>query len=149
MIRVTEAEAATLFGNLKRTYPSRPRVRRPKEEMPENILESQLLGFLKVRGWVLIRQQPGLWIPYHVFQKKEAVARPIRMHEKGAADWLAIRISAVTGHCDLFFLEVKAPGRKPEPDQEKWLRDRRAVGFLADFFDSLETFTFWYRRHFE
>lgn len=36
------------------------------------------------------------------------------------------------------FLELKAPGRKPGPEQEYWIRQLRGLGCLAGVADSLE-----------
>ena len=36
------------------------------------------------------------------------------------------------------FVELKAPGEKPRPEQYKWLKDLRALGFVAGWADNVD-----------
>ena len=145
MIRVSAAQFALFKAQQEgrtqtpgKVPASTPRARRRRESMPENILEGQICDFLRLRNWHLIRQQVGTFVPYRMLMGKTAIegVRPVRIGEKGAADWIAIRPRA--DGADLFFFEAKAPGKKPRPEQLEWLRKRRAVGFVAEFFDDFD-----------
>lgn len=160
MIRVSQSQAASLFENQSQAHaggPAKPRVRRPKAELPENIIEESICSFLRANGWYLKRNQVGLYVPFRVLRDPKAMAspHPIRIGETGEADWMAYRPGSSNFSFTLFFWEAKAPGKKPNPDQIRWLFNRRALGFLADFFDDFNdfpgkdhSFLEWYRRHF-
>ncbi len=146
------------LGIRKPRQPSgKPRQKRRKEELPENILEEQIRSLLAVRGWIVTRNQVGLYLPYRVaMQKPEEIARahPVRIGETGTADWRAERAIPGEQHvAQLFYYECKAPGRKPKPDQLRWLERRRAAGIPAEWFDAFDgdfgdghEFLPWYRR---
>ena len=77
----------------------------------------------------------------------------IRQGEKGRCDWVAVRVLVsgiveVADSCDRVEIEIKAPGKKPSPEQLKYIRDRMACGFLATWCDSLESFVQWYSERF-
>jgi hypothetical protein len=159
-LRMTEKQAGLLFGDRStNSPPKRQRQQQPRESLPENVLESQINGVLEVRGWKLIRQQSGLWIPYHQVAGKATVAvnelRPHRFSKKGegAADWLAVRPQRPWPNAQFFIYEVKGGGRAPTREQKLYLEKHAACGFLAAFFDDFDggwptSFLPWYRRHF-
>jgi hypothetical protein len=155
MIRITEQQARLLFGR-KATKVNgggepeqkvrRPRLRKRREDLPENQAVRQIRDFLAVRGWLTIRQQVG------TFRTMDAAGtfRFIRVGEKGAADWSAV-LPARGEHrtaAHFFFFEVKARGKKPSTDQLFWMEKVRAMGFMADWFDGLSDgtrpFAPWY-----
>lgn len=154
---MSESQAALLFGEPSRqAAPRKPRTQRRRELLPENILESQIKGFLESRGWLLIRQQVGTFVPYRMLAGKEQInvraVHPVRIGEKGAADWIAVR-PAGRGRAEFFFFECKAGGKKPKPEQREWLEKRAAVGLLAAWFDDFSSdwdtsFLPWYRARF-
>ncbi|MEI9975080.1 MAG: hypothetical protein WDO73_25320 [Ignavibacteriota bacterium] len=125
--------------------------------MAENIVESQIRRFLESRGWIVIRQQAGtvagIGPLLAALDRDEPITREllyrcmIRTGAKGRADWVAVRpVSYVDldlarrhpGLVQRFEMEIKAPGKKPSPEQRQYLEDRAAVGFLGGWFDSFE-----------
>lgn len=159
MIRVTKSQAAMLFDNQRRSTTKAagsPRVRRPKAELPENILEAQITSFLRAKGWYLKRCHVGLFVPFSILRNPGQAVRHISIGEKGESDWMAYRGPDSSGVCELFFWEAKAPGKKPSAEQLTWLSNRRALGFLADWFDDFDdspgeahSFLERYRKRFE
>lgn len=153
-IRVTK-EQGKLFEKagkiVHRLHAPKPKVRR--EDLPENQVTKTCLDWLRVKGWICIRMQSGLFTRPGAERVKGAI---IRVGEKGRADWHAYRPIAVGGNridarksAPLFQvseLEFKAPGKIPKPEQRKWLRIRRETGTPADWFDSFEKFRAWYER---
>jgi hypothetical protein len=155
IIRVTTAQADLLFGKVKgnpvRSAPRQPRPRKRRECLPENMLSGQIRGFLEAHGWVVTRQQSGLFTRPYETERKNL----IRIGEKGRSDWRAER--PLAGHgpgaAQLFYYETKASGKKPRPEQQAWLEKRAACGFLAAWFDSFDeewdtSFLPWYRARF-
>jgi hypothetical protein len=145
MIRFSESQAR-LFTTAKRG-PAAPRVRRKKEELPENIVVSQISGFLRAHGWTVTRQQSGLFT--RRMGEQEGM---VRIGEKGTSDWRSERRVSGLLHW-LFYWEAKAPGRKPNPLQLAWIERRMATGTPADWFDGFDSgrkpFLPWYRRMYE
>ena len=158
VVRMSEAQAALLFGDdRKASGVRRPRLQQRRENLPENILEAQINGFLAKRGWKTIRQQSGLWVPWHQFAGKDVVKvstlRPNRFGEKGISDWMAVRVLRPGPDAQFFIYEVKGGGRAPTPEQIRYLEHHRAVGFITAWFDAYEgewdtSFLPWYERHF-
>ena len=144
-----------------------PRVKRKKEDLPENIVTAQIKDYLEARGYTVTRQHVGTYTPYRILlQLTEALKRGadmavelekarhniIRIGKEGDADWRAEkRVNGVLHQ--LLYLEMKAPGKKPDPHQLLWLEQRRATGTPADWFDSFDVgkrpFLRWYRAQFE
>lgn len=136
--------------------PGQPRLKRRPEDLPENQLTRQVCDFLRAKGWTVTRQQSGL------FCRPFDPASRIRIGEPGCSDWRAERPVIPTGarrgslaqYHQLFYFELKAPGKKPRPDQLAWLRAREATGTLARWFDAFNggrssDFVAWYRATFE
>jgi hypothetical protein len=117
--------------------------------LSENDVERQITDFLRLRGWHVERMQSGMFQPWWP-NKPTDNPRPIRVGRKGMVDWLAVQphLHKVGKPCVLF-IEVKAPGKKPNPHQMKELRERVAQGFLAGWFDSLKGFERFYVQHVE
>lgn len=162
MIRLSASQAA-LFFDPPRTASGKPRTRKPAGWLPENIVESQVLGFLRVRSWRCIRQHSGVFLGAGVLigilEKSKSVAQVrerindcmTRFGEKGRCDWMCVRTSSgrvpAFPH-DVFELEVKGPGNKPSPHQLAYIRKLNATGTPALWVDSLEMLTKWYRENF-
>jgi hypothetical protein len=171
MMRIAESQARLLFG--KKPAGTRPaRVQKRKEDLPENLVEAQVLDFLRLRNWTVTRNHVGTFVPYYLFVTKDKGAgrpqgtRVIKMGEGGMCDWHAVRpvlkprtvddIAADRPIRDsmvqMFDLEIKAPGETPKPHQFDWMRKRNAVGFTAVWFDGLDAGNSplipWYKRHF-
>lgn len=143
MIRVYEksevAKALNSASNIAKAA-------RCKPSLSEADVTKQICGFLEVRGWILKRQQSGL------FQRPGSTAR-VRIGEVGEADWQAVLQLSGTeslgaGICALFYFEVKAPHKLPSFEQSVWLETRRRLGFEADWFDSIGRFEAWYSQRF-
>lgn len=158
---ITEADFALLRGNLagQSTAPAsvaRKPPQRARTSLPENIVEQQICDFLRVRRWVVKRQHVGKHVPLgfllrtmeHGGITREAIFRNIvDVGEKYAADWRAER-AVDGGLMQVLYVEVKAPGRKPTPEQKEWLERARLAGARAGWWDSIEAFTTWYAREF-
>jgi hypothetical protein len=131
-----------------RETPARlPRPKRKREDLPENQLTAQVVRYLQALGWTVVRQNSGLFArPYDPESR-------IRIGEKGAADWFAYRPLRDAGRVEFFFFELKAPGKKPRPEQVLWLGARMRTGTLAAWFDDFDfggsaSFVPWLRQHF-
>jgi hypothetical protein len=161
---ITEADLALLEGNLAGQPPRKPpaaaRVaqppRKPKDRMPENQVEAQIVAYLRLRRWVVKRQHVGKHVPLGFLLRtlergpitREAIFRnTVDVGEKYAADWRAER-SAAGGLMQVLYVEVKAPGKKPTPEQCDWLERARLAGARAGWWDSLDSFEAWYTREF-
>ena len=161
-VQMSEAQFALLFPDAGKPRAATTRLagpRKRREELPENILEEQIKGFLEVRGWVLLRQHVRTVVDWHQLAGKDVVKvatlHPSRIGEKGASDWVAVRPAEgqPRGFVQLFYFETKAPGKKPNPHQRLYLEKRAACGFLAAWFDDFEgawdtSFVPWYRARF-
>jgi len=142
-----------------------PRAKKRKDELPENILEEQIKGFLAIRGWTVTRNHVGRYIPlyvvmqaaetHRVIQVKELGGRIVTIGTKGQCDYTASRPRPDLGfgmhqRCHI---ETKAPGKTPSPEQKEWIRQRNALGEPSAWFDDYEgdwdtSFVPWYRTHF-
>jgi hypothetical protein len=128
--------------------------RRRKDELPENILEKQIIDFLSFRAFINNRQQVGLFVPFRVLRQlqtgqlklEDAARNIVHIGEEGMADWWSARPVIPPGGRPLggphlwqgFFWEAKAPGKRPSEAQLDWLRRHRQVGFEAAWFDQFE-----------
>lgn len=142
-----------------------PRAKKKKEDLPENILEEQIKGFLAVRGWGVTRNHVGRYIPLYVVMQAAETNTIIRVNQLGGR----IVTIGTKGQCDYTFsrarpelgfgmhqrmhIETKAPGKKPKPEQLEWMRERNALGEPAAWFDDYQgdwntSFVPWYRKHF-
>lgn len=164
MTRVSPDQFSLLLGNQRRAAAGEPILRepvlrKPRKELPENILKDQALDFLRMKGWTPQRNQVGTYVPYReVMLVAEAAARhgldnlkaaiagllhPIRIGEEGIPDWFVRR-----GR-ECWYLELKAPGKKPSIEQQEWIRKANATGTLAVWFDNIDTLIAWYAKTFE
>lgn len=149
-----------------------PRVKKRKQDLPENIIECQIKTFLEMRGWQCLRLQAGTFaglgpliaaLDKGLLITREMLYRSmVRIGEKGRADWLAMRPRRATGVDSLiempmhqiFFFECKAPGKKPQPEQLAWLQAQEQTGTPTAWFDDFEgdwdtSFLPWYRARYE
>lgn len=144
---------ANLAGRPAASPTRAPRQKKRREELPENIVESQILGFLRARGWIMRRNHVGKHVPLGwllgMLERgpltREMLFRAVvDVGERNAADWSGHRTIS-DGHHQILHVEVKALGQRPKPEQEEWLRDRVALQEPACWADSLEAFMAWYR----
>ena len=90
------------------------------------------IDYLKAHGCECIRLHTGL------FQRPGSETR-IRIGRKGQADWIIV----LPGRHVPFFLEFKAPGKKPNSDQALWRLDMVSRGFQVLVADSFEDVKEW------
>ncbi len=143
MIRLSESPSAKSQRALVRSMKTACDIAKVKH-LSEAEVTRQICDFLRARGWILKRQQSGL------FQRPGSTAR-VRIGEVGEADWMAMRPASSplgSGWCAFFYFEIKAPHKIPSFDQSVWLETRRRLGFEAEWFDSLEHFEGWYGERF-
>jgi hypothetical protein len=115
--------------------------RKARLKLSENDIERQIVDWLCANRWIVTRQQSGL------FQRPGGKGR-VRIGEVGLADWRAERPTHGL-YVELFYFEVKAPGKLPSRDQANWLAKMWRLGFEADWFDGLDKFLAWYRERFK
>ena len=157
MVRMTEGQFALFTGKRKAAggQPRKPAVRKRREELPENIVTKQIKDFLEARGWNVVRMNSGLFERRYgkkANQPAEGEHKPmVRIGTKGQADWLAYK-RAEGQRFYLFHLEIKAPGKKPNPDQLLWMKRHQATGTPAEWFDGFDTgrrpFVRWFRENY-
>jgi hypothetical protein len=155
VIRISESQLTLLQQNQAgargEPAPAVVPVRRRREDLPENQLESQIRGFLNWRGFVTLRLHVGAFLPLRFARQlhggqislEQALRNVVQINEQGAADWLSIRPTirpsarAQDGPWpwEGFFWECKAPGKRPSPAQLAWLDKRRQCGFEAAWFN--------------
>ena len=133
MIRVSERQFA-LFQNPGKSP------RKAREFLPENILESQICAYLRYRGWHVSRQHSG------TFRTLGRPSRVITVGEPGITDWRSERAppGGKPGHVEMFYIEIKAPKKTPDPDQRRWARDRKRLGWMVVWFNEFDKFVAWY-----
>lgn len=105
----------------------------PIPERSERDVTANIVNFLRAEGWAMRRKNVGL------FYTKDG--RGQRIGTPGEPDWEAIRGGQ---HFDV---EMKAPGRKPEPAQLEYIARFNAIGNVATWADSFEMFEKWYREN--
>lgn len=151
---LTEDQAALLFDDFKKQSPFKgtkrgPRPKRKKSELPENQVEAAIESFLRLRGWVVTRVHIGTFVPLGRLMQslessgtvsREVVMRSIvRMGKKGECDFWAVRPTPGQRRLyQFFFYEVKAPGKRPTPEQVDWMRSMASCGIEAKWFDDFQ-----------
>jgi hypothetical protein len=158
VIRVSKSQLTLIERNLagarSEQAPAVIPVRRRREDMPENMLERQIIDFLAWRGFITLRLHVGLFVPYRVLKQvlagqlaPEAAARNVAtIGEEGMTDWWSARPIIPPGARALdgpwpweaFFWEAKAPGKRPSPAQLEWLARRRQGGLEATWFNQFQ-----------
>jgi hypothetical protein len=146
MLRVTPAQYQLLIAKPEKRLRGAPRVKKRREDLPENQVERQITDFLKCMGWTVTKQHAG--ISYRRNSDQVAFSQV-----KGTADWSAERPIIPQGMrptrdtcfaLERFYLEVKAPGKKPQAHQLFWLDQRQLTGTTATWADSIQGFQKWY-----
>jgi hypothetical protein len=141
MIQLSESQYRRLRATQdKPAKAPRFRLTEAKLKLSEADVTSQITGLARSKGWKAIRLHSGLYRGYH---HPESV---ISAGENSQADWLFVRPIGKNwpGYCEVFWLEVKAPGKRPSKAQLQWLESMRQAGFQAAWSDSLEAFEAWY-----
>jgi hypothetical protein len=146
MVRLTPEQAEKLFANKKPKETRKGSTRKQRDQLPENKVEAQIVGYLRVLGWRVARRQSGRF---------RCLSHPgvVTIGEPGEADYECLRPlvggwlpNQNSGKCHHFFLEIKAPGKKPDDNQLLFGRRMQVQGFIWVWFDSLEGFKDWYRK---
>jgi hypothetical protein len=107
----------------------------PKPRLSENEIERSCLDILRLRGYLVLRQQSGLF--------KTPDGRWIRLGEKGIPDYAAVH-RLHPG----FLLEVKRPGGQLSPDQQNKIQEYRVCHRIAvAVIDSVEALSEWLNEH--
>lgn len=107
---------------------------KPKKQS-ENEVEVDIIAFLRARGWIVDRNQVGLFFTRD--------ARPVRVGREGQCDWRAVR-HRTAGGCDYLEVEAKATGQKPDKAQLEYIALRRHQGIPCTWADSVAMFEQWY-----
>lgn len=149
----------------------RERMSAPTITLEEREVTKQILGFLESRGWQAHRNQVGEFIglsdatafltalldaakkqglPGVRAIAMQAIERwsktrrqggvKIEMGKAGIPDWL---FTHPHFHPPIY-VEMKATGKRPTPQQESYLAALRRIGYRAEWFDDLRTFVNWY-----
>jgi len=108
--------------------------------LKEKDVSEQIVRYLQALGWTVVRQQSGL------FSRPGSKSR-IRIGEVGAADWYAVRSAygrTLRLSSEFFYFELKAPGKKPSPEQLLWLDSKKRSGIPAEWFSGFNSFREWY-----
>ena len=128
---------------MKRIAPAKPRIL-------EKHVEEAVCNFLEIDGWRSLKQEQNF------SDRKVKVTG-----ERGMPDRLFIRYTyppgnskLLAGHteysaslqamCGVIWIEFKAPGKLPRPEQTAWHATERALGALVMVVDSYDDFRRWY-----
>ena len=109
-------------------------------KLTEAQVTKQICDFLCYRRWIVKRNNVGKF-------KSPDGKRTISVGERGEADLTAtrpVRADIGKGLCHVIHIEIKARGERPSAWQETWLAVRRNEGYLAGWWESLESFEEWY-----
>ena len=111
----------------------------PGSRTSESTIEAAIVQFLQQRGWIVDRNQVGLFYT--------SDGRPCPVGRRGQCDWRAVRARG-RGRVEYLEVEVKRPGGKPSAPQREYMAIRTHQGIAVTWADSLEMFERWYRAHY-
>lgn len=157
VIRVSENQARLIFGSRPaatgggKGKTGGPRIpKRRREDLPENQVESQVLGFLQAKGWHTERNHVGTYVPLNAAARGAIAGNIVRIGTPGKLDYTCRRpVPGRPGIVQEFDLEVKGPGGELRRDQRIYIDNRRRLGFLAVWFDDLNRLIEWHRATWE
>lgn len=86
---------------------------------PETALQNEIMEALCQNGNMVFRRNTGLYYTRD--------GRPVQIGKQGQADLSGHRFK--DGRA--FYIEIKVPGERPRPDQQKFLDAMRRTGALA------------------
>lgn len=101
---------------------------RGRLKLTERDVTKQCIDLLRLEGWYCIRLESEL--------VTGPSGKPKRLGETGQPDWLIIRSVSPLPWLEGFFLEFKAPGRKPRPSQRAWHERMQRDGYTVACVDS-------------
>ena len=87
---------------------------------PESYVLNACRDYLRLKGWDVTRMQSG------AVQDRRGI--PVRMHEKGTADLLAMRRFGETHMHRVIWIECKAPNGKQSPYQKEFQKQKQEIG---------------------
>jgi hypothetical protein len=130
-----------MLAQRRRESTPEPQRRKPtkREAQSEADVTKAIIGRLRRDGWACWKLDVG----------RDAHSG-LQYGEKGMADWICTSTKRVrtwpgnTGVRGFFWMELKAPGKKPRKDQRAWQLARLDDGQVAVWFDSYEMFLEWY-----
>jgi hypothetical protein len=114
----------------------------PATAAPLRLTEADVVravtDLMKAKGYRCMRLQSGVFA---------SETRILRIGEKGLPDWLFLRAhpAAAAGWATVIFVECKAPGKKPRPEQAAWIAEATKAGLLATWTDDVKLFAAWLR----
>lgn len=104
------------------------RLTAPRVKLVENDVEKACIDLLRLRGYYVVRLQSGLL--------KTPDGRWVRIGEPGLPDYVCLKHD--------FFLETKAPGKKPSSAQiQKAFEIEKCYGIAVATVDSVERLADW------
>lgn len=104
--------------------------------LKETDVVRQITDLMKAEGYRIMRLQSGVFV---------SDTRILRIGERGLPDWLFLRRSEDRCRPVAMFVEIKAPGKKPRPEQVAWINEAIEAGLLACWTDDLDSFRSWMR----
>lgn len=107
----------------------------------EKQITNDCIEWLRSKNWICRRQHVGTFKPM-------SGGAPVTMGENGECDWRCMR-AAHGKTVEYFELEMKAPGKKPRPDQLEYMAKRTHQGFNVVWADSLNVLKKWYATRYE
>jgi hypothetical protein len=110
------------------------RLKSQKLELSENDVEEQCIGLLGLRGYKVIR--------LHVGRFQTIKGGWVTIGEPGLPDYVAVHKKHPA-----FFLEVKRPGKKASPEQERKHCELRIQGLPVTTADSVTGLKEWLELH--
>lgn len=129
--------------------------------LTENQVEQQIRDYCAYRGWLAERNHVGRFVALRIAREVlevfcqgqiglgaalDKLARSVvQIGEEGKPDWTFHRPGRADRPAGVFYAEIKRRGKKPTPAQTAYLLRLRALGYAAEWFDSLEAFDRWYR----
>lgn len=106
------------------------------DDIPEKAIQSQILGILRYNGFYVQRMNSGGMTSTHTYKrgirKGLTGRRFIKANAPGTPDIMAFKI--INGKTELYFIEVKRPGKSPTMLQDlkmQELTDHGAHCFVA------------------
>ena len=110
------------------------RLTAPKLQLSENDVEEQCITLAGLHGYRLERLHTG--------KAKTLDGRFLTLHPTGTPDWVAVHGKRLS-----FYLEVKRPGKKPSPEQERKHAELRLQGQTIITVDSVKALKDWLELH--
>ena len=98
----------------------------------ENVVESEIIGWLRVEGWIVRRQHVGLFMTL--------TGHRIKLGDIGECDWRAFRSLPGPGCATYLEIEIKATGEEPTDVQREYMVKRKRQGIACIWADSLAMF---------